>query len=333
MINVSVIIPTYKRTQETLKCVDLLSKSTGLNEDLLMEILVFDSSPTSELEAMLNRFDEMLKINYLHTADQTLPGRARNIAVEKASNELIISLDSDIEFKRETAQGLISFMRNHPRVARATGVTKFSSGEKKGKKDRPTKWDRIYRKYDTNFIEGIYGRYEIFYKTAFQNINGYDEIFEFCGEGTDISVRFWRDGYPLAIAKDVLAYHNSEAPESLRRSVSDKMQKMYLSLFLVAYKYDVTDINKSLNFVYSHREREKAYGDTLEFHSVVSAAKAFEWIRNNYVEIEKSKKKIPNLFDFKPFDVFTDEYLINECLEKSKNKLNPLWERVFGENS
>ena len=50
-------------------------------------------------------------------------------------------------------------------------------------------------------------------------------------------------------------------------------------------------------------------------------------------EIEKSKKKIPNLFDFKPFDVFTDEYLINECLEKSKNKLNPLWERVFGENS
>ena len=328
MINVSVIISTFKRTSETIKCLNFLKKSDGLNRKFVFEIVIVDSSPTNELKNELKIFDETFKIKYIYLKKQTLPGKARNLAVKNTNNELIISLDSDIEFVPETAWGLISFMKDHPYAAKATGTSIFSSGDNKGKIDRPTKWDRIYNKYNTDFVEGIYGRYEIFYKTTFLNVGGYDELFEFCGEGTDMSIKMWRAGYPLAISKEIIAYHNSDAPESLRRSIPDKMAKMYLSLFLVAYKYDVSDVEESENFVNSYLERENAYGKTIEFHSIVSSAKSFEWVHKNYLNILKSKKNIPQKYKFKPFDVFSDKKLTNICLNNAKKAIKSSRKKV-----
>jgi len=238
-------------------------------------------------------------------------------------------LDSDIEVKNDTVLQLIKYMKDNPAVARMTGKSIFNLGTNKGKVDRPTPQDRTFKKDNTTFIEGIYGRYECYYKTPFLEVGGYDNLFEYCGEGTDISVKFWRAGYPLGYDENILAYHNTEAPNSLRRSNPDKMANMYLSLFLVAYKYDVFDINNSPNFIKSSQERKNAYGDTLEFHAIVSAAKSFNWIAKNISKIKKSKEKIPNNYNFKPFDIFTDKEEIDKCLNAAKEKIKPFYKKVF----
>ncbi len=225
---------------------------------------------------------------------------------------------------------MIEYLKTYPMVARMTGKSIFASGNKKGEIDRPTKWDRKITEKGTVFIEGIYGRYEAFYKSAFLKIGGYDLIFGACGEGTDISVRFWRAGFPLGIDENIIAYHNTEAPESLRRADVDRMTTMYRSLFLVAYKYNVGDIQLSPNFIKSNQERYAAYGDTIEFHSIVSAARSIDWFKNNYQQLVEQKKKIPREFDFKPFDIFSDRKLLIQCLKEAKGRITTFYNKVFG---
>ena len=331
MIKVSIIIPTYKRPSETTKCLELISRNQYLNEEFQAEAVVVDSSPDQITWNKIKKFQKDLAINYIHLQKQTMPGMARNIAVENAKNELVISLDSDIEVKKETLWQMIDYLKNHPTAARITGKSIFSSGSKNGQIDRPTKWDRTFKKDETVYIEGIYGRYEAFDKSAFQTIGGYDPIFEFCGEGTDLSIRFWRAGFPLALAENISVFHNIEAGESLRRQNVERMTQMYRSLFLTAFKYDVSDIKLSPHFVESHGERQAAYGQTTEFYSIVAAAKSIEWFKKNYKRLLESKKNIPKDFDFKPFDIFTDENLLSVCLKKAKERISPYYQKAFRE--
>lgn len=332
MIKASVIIPTYKRPDETKHCLDLICRSKGINKDYLLEVIVIDSSPDKTTFNKLKSFRSTLEFKYYHLAQQTLPGKARNFGVQKANYELIISMDSDIEVADNTVPLIISYMRDHPKVARMTGKSIFSSGDKKGEIDRPTKWDRIHKANNTDYIEGIYGRYECFYRSAFLSVQGYDEIFEYCGEGTDISIKFWRKGFPLAFSDKMIAYHNSDAPGSLRRATPDRIAKMYLSLFLIAYKYGSDDIElgKSKNFINSQKERQAVYGDTLEFRSIVSAAKSFEWIAKNISLIKKSKDEIPNKYDFKPFEIFSEKTMLDKCIRNAEKEISSYYKSVFG---
>lgn len=329
MIKASVIIATYKRPKETQRCLDLLNKSEGLSYDYRLEVLVIDSSSDALTKTAIFKNIYNFNIRYIKLKKKTLPGKARNIAIKKANYELIIILDSDIEVKNNTITRMIQYMKDHPLVARMTGKSIFSSGEKKGQVDRPTKWDRIYKQENTSFIEGIYGRFEIFYKTPFLEVNGYDEIFGACGEGTDISVKFWRAGYPLALDDTIIVYHNSDAPESLRRSDPDRMTSMYRSLFLVAYKYDVSDLSQSQHFIETHQERKAAYSEQTEFHAIVSTARSIEWFKNNYSKLINSKRLIPKIYDFKPFDVFSNQELLKKCLFNSETRIKPFYQKVY----
>lgn len=329
MIKTTVIIPTYKRPQETAHCLELLAQSHFLNERFILELVIVDSSPDDLTRQTIKKFEKKFHPNYIHLEKQTPPGKARNLAVEKATSELIISIDSDIEVQKKTLWQMINLFKNNPTIGRITGKTIFSSGSKKGEVDRPTRWDRTIIKNNTTYIEGIYGRYEAFYKSAFQKIGGYDPIFEFSGEGTDISVRFWRAGFPLGFGKDIIAYHNAEAPESLRRHDLIRMARMYRTLFLVAYKYDVRDPEFSPNFIKTFEERQATYGQATEFHAIISAAHSIDWFKKNYQEIVESKKKIPQEFDFKPFDIFTDKKLLEKCLDKAQSKILSSYQKVF----
>lgn len=329
MIEASVVIATYKRPKETAYCLKLLGESQFLGDKFTLEVIVIDSSPDNLTKKAIESLREKFNLNYIKLRQKTLPGKAKNIAIKKAENELIIILDSDIEVKPGTIWQMIEYLKTHLKVARMTGKSIFASGNKKGGVDRPTKWDRKVTEKDAVFIEGIYGRYEAFYKSAFLKVGGYDLIFGACGEGTDLSVRFWRAGFPLGIDENIVAYHNTEAPESLRRADPDRMATMYRSLFLVAYKYDVGDIELSPNFVKSNQERCAAYGDTIEFYAIVSAARSIEWFKNHYNEVIKSKKSIPTEYDFKPFDVFSNKRLLFQCLKQAREKIWPFYQKVF----
>lgn len=329
MVKASLIIPTYQRPEETRECLNLILKSENYNIKFLLEIIIIDSSPDNRTLNILKEIRNNHNFVYIHRKKQTLPGDARNIGVKKAKHELIISIDSDIAVQPNTIWSMIEYMQKHNRVARMTGKSIFTSGDNKGEIDRPSNWDRIYEKYDSKFIEGVYGRYEAFYKTPFLKLGGYDNIFKFCGEGTDLSVRYWRAGYPLGYNSETTAFHNNNAASSVRRAIKDKMTQMYRSLFLVSYKYDVGDPELSNNFINSHQERKAAYGDKTEFYSIVSAAESIEWFKNNAKEILKSKKRIPKKYDFKPFDVFSNLNLLNECLNDAKNVLSSSYKKVF----
>jgi len=88
MYKVSVIIATYKRPAETLKCLGLINQSHGLKESFDLEVIVVDSSPNLDTRLAIIAKNFNFNLNYIKLKKQTLPGKARNIGINKAKNEL-----------------------------------------------------------------------------------------------------------------------------------------------------------------------------------------------------------------------------------------------------
>lgn len=328
MIEAIAIVPTYRRPQETARCLESLLGSEFLGTEFLLETIVVDSSPDDLTWDAIKQFQSELRLRYIKLAKQTMPGEARNLAVEAAGNELIVSIDSDMEVLPSTVWRMITYLRDHPQVARLTGLSVFSSGGRQGQIDCPGKLDRIHEAYGTAFSEGVYGRFEAFYRSAFLELGGYDPLFIPWGEGTELSVRFWRAGLPLGFVKESVAYHNVAAPFGLTRDNPEPAAARHRTLFLLACKYDLDHAAQSHHFGEICRDWIANYGVTA-IQSVIWAAKSAAWFAENSGRLSEATGLIPQQFDFKPFDVFTERELLAECLNQAQERISPFHQRAF----
>jgi glycosyltransferase involved in cell wall biosynthesis len=330
MIEATLVIPTYRRPDHSAYCLECALASQFLGTRFTLETIVVDSSPDDYTWQAICRFEQPLNLRYIKLDRQTPPGAARNMAVREAGHDIIVAVDSDVELMPQTVWNLISYLRDHPRVAWVTGRSMFACGSDKGLPDYPCLTaDRIYRRHGTAFIETIRGRYCAFYRSPFMELHGFDPLFEFCGENTDLSHRFWRAGLPLACDRETMAYHNVSAPYGLTRAHPDRIVSRYRTWILMAYKYGMCDPLNSSHFLQAVQQRLESYG-SIAFHSIRSVAESLDWFIENAERIREAKERVPNLFDFKLFDVFSDEMLLNHCVDQAAERIAPYHAPAFG---
>ena len=86
---VSVVVPTMGFSQSVNVLLDALVNQEHLPD----EVIIVDSSSDNSVLDIADNFREKLKINFVKV-DQAFPGKARNIGVKNAKNDLLAFLDS-----------------------------------------------------------------------------------------------------------------------------------------------------------------------------------------------------------------------------------------------
>jgi len=90
--SLSVIIPTYNRSETLLSCLAALNRQTILPEQF--EVLVIDDGSTDRTEERCRSFDSPYRLRHLRQANAG-PGAARRLGVEEACGEYLLLFNDD----------------------------------------------------------------------------------------------------------------------------------------------------------------------------------------------------------------------------------------------
>jgi O-antigen biosynthesis protein len=116
---VSVVVPTFRRPQAIVRCVESIL-ATGYPE---LEVVVVDNAPDEGSTAgeLAKRYGEDARVRYL--AEPT-PGasRARNVGVRATRSEIVAFADDDVIVDRYWLAALVNALVQHREVGCVTGL-------------------------------------------------------------------------------------------------------------------------------------------------------------------------------------------------------------------
>lgn len=318
MVNVSIVLPCYNRIDQTIQTIGLLLNSNGLNKEFFLEIIISDSSLDKKLEIAINeKFQD--KIKYLRPEK---PGIAanKNSGARTASFPILIFCDSDMEVELNTIINTINYLKIHKKVAGVGGQVVWKNGEKNGILDRPRKEDRMITVDGTTYVEALYSRYFATYKKVFFEVGGYDEeVFNMRGEGSDLSIRYWRAGYPLAFDSSIIVHHVFDTEGGIIRGVPHPEWGIAKDLLLLAFKYNLSSTDK--NFINSVKSNFEKYPDDGYFQIIEGIKNNLQFIIDKKPIIDEQKKNMKAKYDFKFLEIFSNKELFNKCISEAYNLL------------
>lgn len=322
MVKISVIIPTFKRINQTLKTLTLLQQSTGVGKDFTAEFIVSDSTPDKSLENEIQKFFSQ-KVVY---TKPDRPGIAanKNQGAKIASNPLLIFCDSDIEVEKETILKSIDGLKLQTAAA-VSGQVVWRGGVKDGQFDRPRSEDRQITIQDTTYTEAIYSRYLVTFKEVFWSVGGYDEtLFNMRGEGSDLSLRYWRAGFPLVFNQDIKVHHVYTAEDAAAVRIKHAEWGIAKDLLLLAYKYDMLDGDYP-NFSKTIAANFSPLGEASYWRMIQGIGKNINLIG----QVEKLVTKEQPLFDFKFLEIFSNMNMLNACIDQAVDRLKAIRSKAF----
>ena len=239
---VSVIVPCFKRVKQTLRTIDLIFGSRGWGKEFLAEVIVADSSPDFALKtALLKKFavdtECQQQLFYLKPKKVGIAIN-KNAGAKQAKYPVLIFCDSDIEIEPDTLLKTIQSLQKYPEATGITGMVIWKGGKNEGKLDRSREEDRFIKRGIHIFAEMIYSRYFATYKDIFWQVGGYDEqVFNMRGEGSDLSMRYWRAGFPLCFDPTIKVFHREDASDSIALRVKNAHFRIAKDMWLLGIKY------------------------------------------------------------------------------------------------
>ncbi len=316
---VSIIIPSYKRVEQTIKTLKLIFFCKGFGSDFEAEVIVSDCTPDRSLQEAINKeFGD--KIIYTRPEKEGIAA-SKNQGAKMANKPILIFCDSDIEIELETVANTIKSLETNKTAGAVTGEVIWRGGPANGRLDRPRQEDRLERVYDTTYIESIYSRYMATYKSVFEAVGGYDqEVFNMRGEGSDLSIRYWRAGFPLTIDPDIVVYHVFDAPDSAALRVAAPFWGVAKDMLLLAYKYDLTDSFPE-NFARTVEANFALLGPEGYFRILEGIVKNLDFIEKVKPIIDKQKKEMKPVYNFKFLEVFSDRALFENCIAQAPERI------------
>lgn len=319
MYYASVIVPVFKRVEQTLKSVGLLLSSTGLGEELTIEVIVVDSTPDPSLkDALTGRFGTSV----FYTRPQHSGISANKNAGARASRHLIIIFcESNMEVEPDTLLATVRAFETHPTAAGIGGQVLWRGGDKDGTLDRPRAEDRLETYDNTTYIEAVYSRYFATYKNIFEKVGGYDEtVFNMRGEGSDLSARYWRQGFPLVYEQGVRVHHIHDAPDAAAVWVKHTEWGIARDLLLLAYKYDMFDKDYG-NFRETVAANFKNLGSEGYYRIIQGIGVNAKHVWQSITTLDSQKKQQTPVFPFKFLEVFSDRDNFLQCIHESEERI------------
>jgi len=314
-MKLSIIVPGYKRIKQTKKTLKLLLNSKGWGKEFEAELIVADSTADDSLKGMLEGFGK--RIRYVR------PRRAgistnKNAGARVAKGDLLIFCDSDIEVEKETLNEVVKAFKKHPKAGMLMGITIWQGGEKDGQNDRPRKEDRIFKYQGTNFVEAIYGRFMATYRDIFWQVGGFDEeFFNLRGEGSDLSIRYWRSGYPLVYEPKIQVDHVFGAPDAITRQIQHPERGPIRDWLILLLKYGLW--GRKGNLAKTMVWLKEWFGEKDKYVIMETVVALLPWLVENWEKIKKAQQKVLKpKFEFKFLEIFSEPELFKKCVRGFK---------------
>lgn len=321
MKNISVIIPTYKRVNQTLQTIKCILNSEGIDTQFKLEVIVSDSSADDILKNEIQK-------EYGNTTVYVRPQFAgvssgKNKGAKEAKGDILIFCDSDIEVEHNTILLTLQTL-DMATVAAVTGKILWKGGDKDGQIDIPQEADREITIDNIRYTESIYSRYIATYKKLFWQTGGYDEqVFNMRGEGSDLSIRYWREGFPLAIDTSIVLRHIYDAPDSIALRISNPEKAIARDLLLLAYKYELLE-GDCKNFAHTLNVDFSKLGEDSYYRILQGIGENLDFIIKAKSLIDEQKKTMKAPYPFKFLEVFSDKELFTKCIQDSSKILYSL---------
>jgi glycosyltransferase involved in cell wall biosynthesis len=319
MIHISCVMPAYKRVDQTIKSLNLLFASEGVGKDIEMEVVVADSTPDTTLkDAVLAAFGE--RIVYVKPDHEGIAAN-KNAGAKAAKHPILIFLDSDMEVEPQTIARTIASLQAHPKAAAVGSTVIWRGGPHAEEKDRPRLEDRLIVKDDTVFIEALYSRFLATYKDIFWSIGGYDEaVFNMRGEGSDLSIRYWRAGLPLSYDESIVVHHVHDVPDAAAVRVDHPEWGIAKDLLLLGYKYDMYNDGYQ-NFPATVDINFSPLGAEGYYRMLQGIGRHFDYITSVKPALDAFRAADKPEYDFKFLEVFTNAEMFGTCIDTAGTRL------------
>lgn len=201
----SIIIPTFKRADEVIECLESLTKQTYTN----FEIILADGTPGESLEKHTIPYKEKLNLTFLYEEFLGV-SEARNLGASVAKGDYFIFLDSDCIFPATYLEQVNqSLSKNYldefggPDAAHDSFTTLqkaisytmtsiLTTGGIRGQKKH------VGQFHPRGFNMGIS-------RKAFEAVGGYSTFK--CGEDIELSIRIIKAGFKVDLIPEAFVYH------------------------------------------------------------------------------------------------------------------------------
>jgi len=167
MPKVSVIIPTYNRSQFVCETVESVLSQTYKD----FEIIVIDDGSTDGTKDVLAHYSDQIK--YIYQQNQGV-GAARNKGITEARGEYLAFIDDDDLWLPEKLEKQVEYMDNHPDVAFVSTGTYVIDVDG----NDVAKWQKYESSRQTfeSLVEDnfIFNLTVLLRKNCFENVGGFD---------------------------------------------------------------------------------------------------------------------------------------------------------------
>lgn len=210
-MNISIIIPTFKRRKSLERLLKSIAKQEYPKSDF--EVIVVDDQSGEDLNDLVSLFKEKMHVRWVVSNVKGRPG-ARNTGVREAVGYIIIFLDDDMEIED-------GFIEEHKKLH--AGNRCVVSGCIKAAGNYKGLWntiidsrfdlrdDKIDRIKQPSFTTVFTGNMSIL-KQTFMEMNGFDEVtFSYYGgEDFDFGIRCIEKGLPIYYCGNAVAVHHEK---------------------------------------------------------------------------------------------------------------------------
>lgn len=203
--SISIVVAIYNRKDE----LEELLESLFVQTDKDFEVIIVDDGSSVDLLPIVHLFQEKLNLQYFKKSNSG-PGLSRNYGAEKAKNEWLLFVDSDVVVEKDYIKNVKRSILENPadafggadkadetftllqKAISYSMTSVLTTGGIRGSKKAVSKFQ------PRSFNMGVN-------KVVFLQIGGFSEMR--IGEDPDLSMTLWEKGYKTDFYDDISVYH------------------------------------------------------------------------------------------------------------------------------
>ena len=197
---VTFYIPTFNAQNTIELCINSVRNQTYPVD----EIIIINDNSTDNTKEILSKYDDLSIINN----NQNLGlGYNRNLGIQSSSNEIIASIDSDVELDKKWLENIIiNLKKNNIVMCGGNMIEKYTNNKVNAWREKY--YNQSWGKTDILNPAFLYGCNTILLKSYWKKTDGYDENLKTNGEDIDFCKQLKSIGdINLYYSSDSLCYH------------------------------------------------------------------------------------------------------------------------------